>query len=125
MTTPTIFQTRDYVITKRPDALYALIERANGMECEWSGFGSVHEAIDAAAQLEAAADRDAARRATFGARIRALRLGLSLSQAELAARVGVDWRRVSLWERDAALPHPTRRRKLAEALGVTPAELVP
>ena len=57
-------------------------------------------------------------------RIRSLRKGLKMTQAQLAKKVGVvDKTSVSLWEL-RKLPPTDRLPALAEALGVTVAELI-
>jgi transcriptional regulator with XRE-family HTH domain len=58
------------------------------------------------------------------ARLRALRLNLGLTQAELAARAGVsEFTVVRLETGKDRRPHPSTRRKLAEALGVAIADV--
>lgn len=62
---------------------------------------------------------------TLGERVRQLRERRALTQRELAQAVGVDERHVSSWEHGHSRPYPQNRRRLAEALGVTPDELMP
>ncbi len=59
-----------------------------------------------------------------GDKIRRLRDARALTQEELAAQAGITVAALSRIERNNAEPRPTTRRKLAEALGVDPAELV-
>ena len=56
--------------------------------------------------------------------LRTLRRNAVLTQEELAAKVGVRQRMVSLWENGEATPRPANIRKLAEVLGVTPREVL-
>jgi transcriptional regulator with XRE-family HTH domain len=58
------------------------------------------------------------------ARLRALRLNLGLTQAELASQAGVsEFTVVRLETGKAKRPHPSTRRKLAAALGVRIADV--
>jgi transcriptional regulator with XRE-family HTH domain len=57
-------------------------------------------------------------------RLRALRDKASLSQEELAELSGVSRTTITDLERGKRRPHPKTRRKLAEALGVAPVELM-
>jgi transcriptional regulator with XRE-family HTH domain len=59
-----------------------------------------------------------------GDKIRRLRDARALTQGELAEKVGITVAALSRIERNSAEPRPKTRRKLAEALGVDPAELV-
>jgi transcriptional regulator with XRE-family HTH domain len=59
-----------------------------------------------------------------GNKIRRLRDARALTQEELAEKVGITVAALSRIERNSAEPRPKTRRKLAEALGVEPAELV-
>jgi transcriptional regulator with XRE-family HTH domain len=59
-----------------------------------------------------------------GDKIRRLRDACALTQEELAEKVGITVAALSRIERNSAEPRPKTRRKLAEALGVDPAELV-
>lgn len=52
-------------------------------------------------------------------RLRDLRVRASLTQQDVAERVGVDTGTVSRWERGLIHPHAGQRRRLADALGVT------
>lgn len=54
----------------------------------------------------------------FGARLRQLRKAKGLTQAELAARVGVSMPAVSTWEQGKALPRDARMRAVAAALDI-------
>ncbi len=56
--------------------------------------------------------------------LRTLRRNAVLTQAELAAKLGVGQRIVSMWENGEAMPRPGNIRKLAEALGITPREVL-
>ena len=60
----------------------------------------------------------------IGERLRKQRTRRALTQAELAERSGVTTATVARIERDEIEPRMTTLRKLAEALGVEPAELV-
>ena len=60
----------------------------------------------------------------MGLRIRDLREARFLTQADLAKRAGVGVVTISRLERDLGIARFTTIRKLAEALGVEPAELV-
>jgi transcriptional regulator with XRE-family HTH domain len=57
-------------------------------------------------------------------RLRELRDKASLSQEELAELAGVSRTTIAELELGKRAPHPKTRRKLAEALGVEPAELM-
>jgi DNA-binding XRE family transcriptional regulator len=57
-------------------------------------------------------------------RLRELRDEASLSQEELAERAGVSRTTIADLELGKRTPHPKTRRKLAEALGVKPVELM-
>lgn len=52
------------------------------------------------------------------------RLALDLTQPELSEKVGVGAATISAWETGARTPRPGQYRKLAKALGITPAEAV-
>lgn len=56
--------------------------------------------------------------------LRQLREAALLTQEELAAKLGVPYQRVGEWERGEKAPRPSNQRKLCEALGVSPAELL-
>ena len=56
--------------------------------------------------------------------LRSLRRDAVLTQQELADQIGVQQRMVSKWENGEAMPRPTNIRKLAEALGVEPREVL-
>jgi transcriptional regulator with XRE-family HTH domain len=60
----------------------------------------------------------------IGERLKRQRTRRALTQAELADRAGVTTATVARIERDEIEPRMTTLRKLAEALGVDPAELV-
>ncbi len=62
---------------------------------------------------------------TFGKRLRALRRAVSISQRELASRVGVDFSYISKIE-NGRLPPPAAETivKICEVLGVGPDELL-
>jgi transcriptional regulator with XRE-family HTH domain len=57
-------------------------------------------------------------------RLRELRNEASLSQEELAERAGVSRTTIAYLELGKRRPQPKTRRKLAEALGVAPVELM-
>lgn len=58
-------------------------------------------------------------------KLRRLRLGAGLTQIQLAERAGVSPDTVVRWEGGKGeRPHPGALSKLAQALGVTPAELL-
>jgi transcriptional regulator with XRE-family HTH domain len=57
-------------------------------------------------------------------RLRELRVGRMLSQAELAKKAGTTQATISGFEREARSAQPRTVRKLADALGVEPRELV-
>lgn len=61
---------------------------------------------------------------TLGATIAALRKQQNMTQADLAARMGVTDKAVSKWERDLSCPDVTAFPRLAEALGTTPDALL-
>lgn len=62
-------------------------------------------------------------RAAWGARIREARRAAGYTQAQFALALGVDQANISRWERGIASPHDSRRRRIAELLGVDPASL--
>jgi transcriptional regulator with XRE-family HTH domain len=64
-------------------------------------------------------------RATLGQRLRAHRIARGLSREALAERAGVSVSGASWTEQGAHHPRPGTLRKLAEALGVKPGELLP
>jgi transcriptional regulator with XRE-family HTH domain len=59
-----------------------------------------------------------------GDKVKRLRDRRALTQGELADRAGLTVAALSRIERNNAEPRPTTRRKLAEALGVDPSELI-
>ncbi len=59
-----------------------------------------------------------------GDKVKRLRDERALTQEELANKAGLTVAALSRIERNNAEPRPTTRRKLAEALGVSPAELI-
>ena len=59
-----------------------------------------------------------------GDRVRRLRNEIALTQGELAEQVGITIAALSRIERNEAQPRPKTRRRLAEALGVKPRELL-
>ncbi len=63
--------------------------------------------------------------AHIGRRLKNRRLRAGLTQAELAAKAGTTQTTVARIERDAVEPEVTTIRKLATALGTTPADLIP
>ncbi len=62
--------------------------------------------------------------AKIGERLKNLRIRRALTQEELAAAAGIGKNTVNRLERDLTEPRPPTLRKLAQALGVDPAELV-
>ena len=60
----------------------------------------------------------------IGDRLKDVRIRRALTQEELAARAGIGKNTVNRMERNLTEPRPSTLRKLAEALGVDPAELV-
>jgi len=60
----------------------------------------------------------------IGERLKDLRIRRALTQEELAAAAGIGKNTVNRLERDLTEPRPPTLRKLAQALGVDPAELV-
>jgi transcriptional regulator with XRE-family HTH domain len=63
--------------------------------------------------------------ATTGEKLKRLRRGAGLTQAELAEKSGVAQSTVAQIETEVrTTPHPGTLRKLAEALGKTPADLL-
>ncbi len=63
-------------------------------------------------------------RASFGARVRALRTARGLTQEQVAERAGLHWTFVSGVERGRRNPGLNTIGKLAQALDVAPAELL-
>ena len=59
------------------------------------------------------------------ARLRFWREQAALTQAELAAKAGITQTHLSRIERGEIQPRPATIRRLAEALGVRPADLMP
>ncbi|HZF58437.1 MAG TPA: helix-turn-helix transcriptional regulator [Rubrobacter sp.] len=59
-----------------------------------------------------------------GDKVKRLRDERALTQGELADKAGLTVAALSRIERNNAEPRPTTRRKLAEALGVDPSELI-
>ena len=59
-----------------------------------------------------------------GDKVKRLRDERALTQSELAEKAGLTVAALSRIERNNAEPRPTTRRKLAEALGVDPSELI-
>ncbi len=59
-----------------------------------------------------------------GDKVKRLRDERALTQGELAEKAGLTVAALSRIERNNAEPRPTTRRKLAEALGVDPSELI-
>ena len=60
----------------------------------------------------------------IGERLKDLRIARALTQEELAAKAGMGKNTVNRMERNITEPRPSTLRKLSEALGVDPAELV-
>lgn len=61
---------------------------------------------------------------TMGAMVAALRKEKGMTQADLAARMGVTDKAVSKWERDLSLPDVHSIPKLAQVLGISVEELM-
>jgi transcriptional regulator with XRE-family HTH domain len=61
---------------------------------------------------------------TLGGRIRRLREERALNQSELAARAEITTVHLGRIERGVSYPRPRTRRRIAEALGVDPKELL-
>ena len=59
----------------------------------------------------------------IGEKLKRLRLGAAMTQAELARQAGITRVTLSHIEREVTEPHMSTRRRLSEALGVPPAEL--
>ena len=64
------------------------------------------------------------KKTSFGKLIRSLRTQNRMTQAQLAAKIGVTDKAVSKWERDLSYPDITLFPKLADILGVTVNDLV-
>jgi transcriptional regulator with XRE-family HTH domain len=60
----------------------------------------------------------------IGEKLKYLRIRRALTQEELAAAAGIGKNTVNRLERDLTEPRPPTLRKLAQALGADPAELV-
>jgi transcriptional regulator with XRE-family HTH domain len=60
-----------------------------------------------------------------GARLRALRHGAKLSQRELGELIGADFTVIANYENGRAAPRVDRLGQLAQALGASPADLLP
>ena len=60
----------------------------------------------------------------IGDRLKNLRVRRALTQEELAAKAGIGKNTVNRIERNQAEPHMSTLRKLAQALGVKPHELL-
>jgi transcriptional regulator with XRE-family HTH domain len=60
-----------------------------------------------------------------GKRLRELRLGLMISQSELAEKAGMTQAAISIYEHGGRQAQPRTVRKLADALGAEPRELLP
>ena len=61
----------------------------------------------------------------FGEKVRSLMNNLSLSQSELARQAGLRRDAISTYVRGKVWPDPANLRKLANALGVIPSDLIP
>jgi transcriptional regulator with XRE-family HTH domain len=64
------------------------------------------------------------RRSNFGKKLVAVRLGFGLTQAEVASRVGVSQQAYAGWERRTVAIDPQLIVKLAQALQISPGELL-
>jgi transcriptional regulator with XRE-family HTH domain len=114
-----------------------------GAKVVWAGdalFGckfdnSIGPALLSAARLKSVIDEPdessipevsptAALPETFGGRVRRLRLARGISQIGMARLLGVSKPAVWKWERDQVRPRPDTLASLADALKVTPSELV-
>ena len=62
---------------------------------------------------------------SIGRLLRERRLALGLSQERLAEAAGVSARSINRWEQGTVVPQPAARRRLAEELGLDPADLSP
>lgn len=60
----------------------------------------------------------------FALRLRELRRRSLLTQGELAAQVGVNWRVVQRWEHGRAMPRASNLRRLCEVFGLAPRDLI-
>ncbi len=60
----------------------------------------------------------------IGDRLKALRIEQALTQEELATKAGVAANTVARLERNETEPHMSTARKLAQALGIHPRELM-
>ncbi len=60
----------------------------------------------------------------IGDKLKALRIEQALTQEELAAKAGVAANTVARLERNETEPHMSTARKLAQALGIHPRELM-
>lgn len=69
-------------------------------------------------------DKDAAK-LVFGEKVRSLMNGLSMNQSDLGRASGLKRAAISTYIRGEVWPDPQNLRKLANALHVTPGELVP
>ncbi len=63
-------------------------------------------------------------KARFARRLKLLRKAHHLSQKVLGARAGIDWKLIQRYERAAHLPRRSNQELLAEALHVTPEQLL-
>lgn len=61
---------------------------------------------------------------TTGARIKAARKAAGMTQAELAAKLGISFQSVAQWENDLRNPKYETLQKIASALGVSVADLL-
>ncbi|MEX0278490.1 MAG: helix-turn-helix domain-containing protein [Ruegeria sp.] len=61
----------------------------------------------------------------FGRKLKALNTERGWNQSELARRAGIPRDSVSTYVRGVSLPNPKSLQKLADALGATPADLIP
>lgn len=60
---------------------------------------------------------------TTGQRLKMARKKAGLTQAELAAKLGIPYQSISQWERDLRQPKAETLEKIAEALEISPADL--
>lgn len=72
---------------------------------------------------EASTNRGEQEPEAIGEKLKRLRLGAAMTQAELARRAGITRVTLSYIECKVTEPHMSTRRRLSEALGVPPAEL--
>lgn len=60
----------------------------------------------------------------FGSRFKELRMGIGLTQADMAVKLCVSKSTISLWERGSVIPHYSEIVKAAECFGVSQAYIL-